>query len=112
MSKLPAFYCTKTLLSYHPNPDTNRVTLSGPGGMQFALLCLSEPRNRDANERCNLLAEALSKLWEGRQTADVERIAKFMAETYNGGAWDDERFYTEEQREVHRGRARKLVELM
>lgn len=39
----------------------------------------------------------------------IDLIARFMAETYNGGKWDD---YTAEQKEVHRQRARDLSKLL
>lgn len=43
-------------------------------------------------------------------TEMIERVARFMAETYNGGKW--ETHYTEAQRDVHRGRAKGLLALM
>jgi len=36
----------------------------------------------------------------------IDEMAKYLAETYNGGDWNDLQFYTEAQKEVHRKRAR------
>jgi len=36
MSDKPSFFCTKTLLSYHPGQDLNRITLVGPN-FEFVL---------------------------------------------------------------------------
>lgn len=60
----PSFYTCRTLLSYHPSPDLNRVTLYGPNDFQFILYEIGEPRRGDANERCAKLAVALCKLWD------------------------------------------------
>lgn len=40
----------------------------------------------------------------------VERIAKAIAISGNGGTWDD--WYNEDQREFHRRRARAAIEAM
>jgi hypothetical protein len=40
----------------------------------------------------------------------VERVAKAIAETGNGGQWDNETFYKPEHREFHRRRARAAIE--
>lgn len=40
----------------------------------------------------------------------VERVAKAIAMTGNGGTWDD--WYNEEQRDFHRKRARAAIEAM
>lgn len=40
---------------------------------------------------------------------EVEDLARWLAETLNGGVWDDPRWYTPEQRELWRDHARKLI---
>jgi hypothetical protein len=42
----------------------------------------------------------------------VERVAKAIAETGNGGQWANETFYKPEHREFHRRRARAAVAAM
>jgi hypothetical protein len=67
MTEIPSFYCTKTLLSYHPSPDLNRITLHGPDGFEFALYRMGEGREAGANDRCNALAHRLTELWDGQK---------------------------------------------
>ena len=62
---LPRFYCMKALLGFHPGPDLNRITLYGPNDFQFVLYEMGEPRDAKANQRCNELAAALSKIEQG-----------------------------------------------
>lgn len=51
--------------------------------------------------------------WDGRQMTDViERVARAIAETGNGGDWDSRSFYQEEHKEFHRKRARAAIEAM
>ena len=40
----------------------------------------------------------------------IERTARYMAETYNGGSW--ETHYTDQQKDVHRERAKALFALV
>lgn len=42
----------------------------------------------------------------------VERVARAIAETGNGGVWTDENWYKEYQRDFHRKRARAAIEAM
>lgn len=63
MAEFPKFYGCKTLLSYHPEQDLNRITLYGPGDFSFVLYEMGEKRTLKANGRCNQLAAALEKLW-------------------------------------------------
>lgn len=42
----------------------------------------------------------------------VERVARAIAETGNGGVWTDETWYKEYQRDFHRKRARAAIEAM
>lgn len=42
----------------------------------------------------------------------VERVARAIAEAGNGGQFDDETWYKEYQRDVHRVRARAAIEAM
>lgn len=66
----PHFFCTRTLLSYHPGPDLNRVTLFGPNDFKFVLYALGEDRPAAAAGRCNSLAAALTALWD-KKTQDA-----------------------------------------
>lgn len=66
VSELPAFYCTRTLLGFHPEQDINRMTLNGPGDWRFVLYEMGEPRDQRATQRANQLAAALTKLWEAK----------------------------------------------
>lgn len=42
----------------------------------------------------------------------VERVARAIAEEINGGKFDDARWYNDDQRDVHRRRARAAIEAM
>jgi len=63
MSKIPPFYCTKTLLGFGPGPDLNRVVLNCPDDSRIVLFEMGEARSPDANSRCNALAAHLTELW-------------------------------------------------
>jgi hypothetical protein len=69
MSKLPTFFCMRTLLSFG-GQDLNRVTLSGPHDWQFVLYKMYEPRDSGANQRCDKLAAELTRLWEAKNDRD------------------------------------------
>jgi hypothetical protein len=64
--EIPPFYCSKTLLSYHPAPDLNRIILNGPHGFRFTLYEIGEERDHTAADRCNQLAAQLSEIWKKR----------------------------------------------
>jgi hypothetical protein len=42
----------------------------------------------------------------------IERVAKVIAEEINGGKFDDNRWYNDDQREVHMRRAKVAIEAM
>jgi hypothetical protein len=69
MTSLPSFYCTRTLMSYSPRPDLNRVTLCGPDGFEFTMYQMGATRHAGANQRCNELAAALTELWDNKKAA-------------------------------------------
>jgi hypothetical protein len=69
MTEFPTFYCCRTLMSYHPDQDLNRVTLYGPDNFRFVLYEISEERALDAADRCNRLAAALSAAWDNKKAA-------------------------------------------
>ena len=60
MSRIPAFYVSKTL---GPGNEP-RVTLHGPQGLQFVMRELGEKRPSEDAGRLNKLAAVLSYLWE------------------------------------------------
>lgn len=39
----------------------------------------------------------------------VDRVARAIAEEINGGKFDDDRWYSDEQRDLHRRRARAAI---
>ena len=61
---IPTFFCSRTLLGFHPSQDLNRITLNGPDNFQFILYEMGEPRPADAADRCNGLAGRLTLLWD------------------------------------------------
>ena len=64
VAAFPTFYCTRTLLSYHPSQDLNRITLCGPNDWEFVLYEMGEARDVKAPDRCNALAAKLRELWD------------------------------------------------
>jgi hypothetical protein len=69
LTEFPTFYCCRTLMSYHPGQDLNRITLYGPGDFQFVLYEMAEKRPANAHDRCNLLAQQLRVLWDNKKAA-------------------------------------------
>ncbi len=69
MTKMPSFYCCRTLLGFAPEQDLNRVTLYGPDDFQFVLYEMAEKRPANAHDRCNLLAQQLRVLWDNKKAA-------------------------------------------